>query len=56
MQNVEKLHTRAQRELSLDLHCQINTYFSLKAKCWLRGGVGGQFLRNVLSWLQGLGE
>ena len=25
----------------------INTSFSLKAKCWLRGGVGGQFPRNV---------
>ena len=24
-----------------------NTYFSLKAKCWLRGGVGGQFPRHV---------
>ena len=24
-----------------------NTYFSLTAKCWLRGGVGGQFPRNV---------
>ena len=22
-------------------------YFSLRAKCWLRGGVGGQFPRNV---------
>ena len=21
----------------------INTYFSLRAKCWLRGGVGGYF-------------
>ena len=27
----------------------INTYFSLRAKCWLRGGVGGQFPRN-LNW------
>ena len=25
----------------------INTYFSLKAKCLLRGGVGGQFTRNI---------
>ena len=25
----------------------INTYFLLRAKCWLRGGVGGQFPRNV---------
>ena len=25
----------------------INTYFSLRAKCWLRGGVGGQFPGNV---------
>ena len=25
----------------------INTYFSRRAKCWLRGGVGGQFPRNV---------
>ena len=29
----------------------INTYFSLKAKCCLRGGVGGQFPRNV-KWSQ----
>ena len=27
----------------------INTYFSLSAKCWIRGGVGGQFPRN-LNW------
>ena len=27
----------------------INTYFSLGAKWWLRGGVGGQFPRN-LNW------
>ena len=26
---------------------QHETYFSLRAKCWLRGGVGGQFPRNV---------
>ena len=25
----------------------IVTYFSLREKCWLRGGVGGQFLGNV---------
>ena len=25
----------------------INTYFSLRAKCWLRGGVGEQFPRNL---------
>ena len=25
----------------------LNTYFSLKAKCWLRGGVGGNIPRNV---------
>ena len=25
----------------------IDTYLSLRAKCWLRGGVGGQFPRNV---------
>ena len=25
----------------------INTYFSLRAKCCLRGGVGGQFPSNV---------
>ena len=25
----------------------INTYFSLRAKGWLRGGVGGQFPRKV---------
>ena len=27
----------------------IIAYFSLRAKCWLRGGVGGQFPRN-LNW------
>ena len=31
----------------------INAYFSLTAKCWLKGGVGGQFPRNVL-WSQNL--
>ena len=25
----------------------IITYFSLRAKCWLGGGVGGQFPRNI---------
>ena len=25
----------------------INTYFSLRAKCWAREGVGGQFSRNL---------
>ena len=29
---------------NLMLKVPINTYFSLKAKCWLRGGVGGQFV------------
>ena len=30
--------------LSLNFSANINTYFSLKAKCWLgEGGVGGQF-------------
>ena len=32
--------------LSLNFSANINTYFSLKAKCWLGeggGGVGGQF-------------
>ena len=24
-------------------YANINTYFSFRAKCWLRGGVGGQF-------------
>ena len=24
-----------------------NTYFALKVKCWLRGGVSAQFPRNV---------
>ena len=34
----------------------INTYFSLRAKCWLWGGVGGQFsqkrimIRKVCTW------
>ena len=27
----------------------INTYLSIRAKCWLRGGVGGQFTNNVLN-------
>ena len=26
----------------------IITYFSLRAKCWLGGGVGGQFPRNII--------
>ena len=25
----------------------INTYFSLRVKCWFRGGVGGQFPRDI---------
>ena len=29
---------------NLMLKVSINTYFSLTAKFWLRGGVGGQFL------------
>ena len=32
---------------TLLLKLPINTYFSLRAKCWLRGGVGGQCPRNV---------
>ena len=28
-------------------YADINTFFSLSAKCWLRGRVGGQFPRNV---------
>ena len=32
--------------LSLPL-ANINTYFSIKAKGWLRGGAGGQFPRKV---------
>ena len=28
-------------------YANINTYFSLRANCWLRGGVGGQFPKNV---------
>ena len=28
-------------------YANINTYFSLKAKRWFRGGVGEQFSRNV---------
>ena len=30
-------------------YVNINTYFSLRAKCWIRGGVGGQFPRT-LNW------
>ena len=26
---------------------RIHIYFSFRAKCWLRGGVGGQFLKNL---------
>ena len=30
----------------------IKTYFSLRAKCWLRGGVGAKITRNVfVVWL-----
>ena len=29
-------------------YANIYTYFSLRAKCWLRGGVGGQFPRNFI--------
>ena len=35
-------------------YADINTYFPLWAKFWLRGGVGGQFPRNVIKWLYGL--
>ena len=28
-------------------YANINTYFSLREKGWLRGGVGGQFPRNL---------
>ena len=28
----------------------INTYFSLRAKCWLRGGAGVHFPRNLDNW------
>ena len=27
----------------------INTYFSFRTKCWLRGGIGGQFPRNPVT-------
>ena len=30
------------------LKLPINTYFALRAKCWLRGGVGGQFSRHLI--------
>ena len=33
--------------LSQHLTLSKNTYFALKVKCWLRGGVSGQFPRNV---------
>ena len=36
-----KLPTYPSPKLTLTLN------FSLKEKCWLRGGVGGQFPRNV---------
>ena len=29
------------------IEANINTYFSLREKCELRGGVGGQFPRNI---------
>ena len=28
-------------------YAKINTYLSFRAKCWLWGGVGGQFARNL---------
>ena len=28
-------------------YSNVNTYFSRRAKCWLKGGVGGQFPRNL---------
>ena len=31
------------------LQANINAYFSFRAKCWLKGGVGEQFPRN-LNW------
>ena len=31
------------QNVDLSLLSNINTYFSLRAKCWLRGGIGGQF-------------
>ena len=27
----------------------INTYFSLRANCWVRGGIGGQFVISSLT-------
>ena len=45
-------------------HSSFNTYFLLRAKCWVRGGVGGQFpgtpiSLELLEWqrtLSGFGE
>ena len=28
-------------------YANINTYFSLREKCWLKEGVGGQFPRSL---------
>ena len=36
--------------LSQHLTLSENTYFALEIKCWLRGGVSGQFPRNVESY------
>ena len=44
----EELHLRWPHHLPLP-YANINTYFSLGAKCWLRGGVGGQFPKDVWS-------
>ena len=44
----EELHLRWPHHLPLP-YANINPYFSLGAKCWLWGGVGGQFPRGVWS-------
>ena len=31
------------QNVDLSLLSNINTYFSLRAKCWIREGIGGQF-------------
>ena len=48
----EKVRVCYQYKIEINLgfweaHLPINTYFTLRAKCWLRGGVGGQFLSNL---------
>ena len=47
---IDHFHSRGQQLYHLPLpQGNINAYLSLRAKCWLKGGVGGRFPRN-LNW------